>query len=463
MASSVTVKIGNFTGGVNYRYDESVLPTSVASDCYNFDFSSGVLTDGYGIEGVGYFNGYNIKSVFHYKKFNHETGLQDDRVIGVGADGSVYCCPLNSPQNIQKWDGITLAGIPNFVNYRLYGEDVCIITTQNEGMIVYDGVSAPYKVESAPTITSMALHYERLFVTVAGEKNSVWFSDDLDPTNWDASLDGGGFIQLIDERGALNKVVSYLGYVFVFRDYGISRITAYANQADFSVSNLFVSSGRIYPQSVVNCGDRIIFLAEDGLYAFDGVSASKLLSPLGSLIKNGESAVGSYGYGKYYLAFNRDLNGEIVGDEASTFTNNGLLVYDINSGEYALSRGMDLISLTAVNGEVWGCVGSGRVGKITRCGANFGTPLLKKWRVPKSDLGKPGKKTVRQISVFSQSDCKIVLVGDRREKTITVKGKGEVQRRRLCFADKRVGFDFIVSGVGAKISRPTVSVTVNGF
>ncbi|MBR2989303.1 MAG: hypothetical protein IKC64_06250, partial [Clostridia bacterium] len=352
MSSSVTVKISNFTNGVNYRYDESVLPPSTASECYNFDFSSGALTDGYGLENANYFEGLEIKYIFHYKRYDQKNERYDDRIMGVSTDGEVFVSPVTNPMQITKLNGVNLSGEPTFVNYRLYGDDVVIISTTSEGMLVYTGVGEPYYVESAPVITSMALHYERLFVTTTGEKNSVWFSDDLDPTNWDSSLDGGGFIQMLDERGSVNRVISYLGYVYAFRDYGITRITAYGEQTDFSVSNLFVSSGKIYPKSVANCGDRVIFLAEDGLYAFDGVSVGKILSQMGDLIKNGESAVGVYANGKYYLAFNRKQNGECVGDERVVETgNNGLLVYDINSGEYALSRGIIVSSLSVVDGK----------------------------------------------------------------------------------------------------------------
>lgn len=204
-------------------------------------------------------------------------------------------------------------------------------------MYVWDGVNAPYRVENAPDITSMALHYERLFVTVDGEKNAVWFSDDLDPTNWDASLAGGGFIQLIDERGSLNRVISYGGYVYVFRDYGISRITAFGAQTEFSVSNLFVSSGRIYPGSVALCGDTVLFLAEDGLYAFDGVSTVKMLKNLDGLFKNGERSCSYYADGKYYLAFAREETDGKIGCETGAYVNNALLVLDLSSGGYSLS------------------------------------------------------------------------------------------------------------------------------
>lgn len=82
---------------------------------------------------------------------------------------------------------------------------------------------------------------------------------------------------MIDERGALNRVISYLNYVYVFRDYGISRITAFGAQTDFSVSNLFVSSGKIYPRSVALCGDSVIFLRRTGFICLTEFPPKKYL------------------------------------------------------------------------------------------------------------------------------------------------------------------------------------------
>lgn len=55
----------------------------------------------------------------------------------------------------------------------------------------------------------MTMHYERLFATTSTDKYTLYFSDDLDPTNWNENITEGGFIQMLDERGELLKVISF--------------------------------------------------------------------------------------------------------------------------------------------------------------------------------------------------------------------------------------------------------------
>ena len=88
----------------------------------------------------------------------------------------------------------------------------------------------------------MCLHYERLFAVVGGERNRLAFSANLEPTDWTEDLSSGGFIEMQDERGGLNRVISYNDYIYVFRDFGVARVSAYGDQTDFSVSQLFISS-----------------------------------------------------------------------------------------------------------------------------------------------------------------------------------------------------------------------------
>ena len=92
-----------------------------------------------------------------------------------------------------------------------------IVTSPTDEMLVYNGVDEAYRVAQAPKISSMTVHYERLFATSTGESNQIWFSKELDPINWDINLESAGFIEMNDERGALLKVMSFLDYVYVFR------------------------------------------------------------------------------------------------------------------------------------------------------------------------------------------------------------------------------------------------------
>ena len=443
--------IANFSGGADFFSDESVMNMSTARDCYNFDHSGGALKTGYGLKSYDGFSGLNIKAVWLFTRFDYDTGERDDKLIAAGADGKLWYKNAGG-EEVLRLGATEFKVTPSFINYRLYGDDVVLICSPEDGMFVWDGKAQPYKVENAPRITSMALHYERLFVTVDGEKNAVWFSDDLDPTNWDASLSGGGFIQMIDERGALNRVVSYLNYVYVFRDYGISRITAFGAQSEFSVGNLFVSSGRIYPGSVALCGDVVIFLAEDGLYAFDGVSTTKLLKNLDGLFSGGENSAAYYASGKYYLAFKRS------GGEGNV--NDALLVLDVNRGGYALGQGLDITGFGKTDdGSVIAITSSGAAGLIVKSGAYFDEPLKKKWRVPITDMGDERRKFVRQVSLATKYPCTLTLRSDEKELKLKFNGAVGIQRKRVSFSGRRIGFDIETDCADAEISRPVLTVT----
>lgn len=453
------LRVSTFSKGVDFFTDEAVQSPSVAKDCYNFDFSGGALKAGYGLESAGLFEDISVVTVFNYRRYDKDKGERDDRILCVDESGALY---EKKGDGVERVGGVTFSEKPLFINYRLYGDDVVFICSAADGTYLYDGVSAPKRVESAPRITSLALHGERLFVTVDGEKSSVWFSDDLDPTNWDASLSGGGFIQMLDERGSLNRVISYLGYLYVFREYGISRVSATGAQTEFSVSNLFTSGGKIYPDTVALCGDHIVFLAEDGLYSFDGLSTKRLLKGVDGLIRRRETARAAYASGKLYLAFNRDRDEYTVGCESGEYQNNALLVLDLSAGSYSLSRGFDIRSFAVIDGEIIAVDADGRTARITACGCAYGTPLVKRWKMPLTDLGVVDKKRVREVYLHADCPVRLTLTSDSDEKTLSF-GGGGAQRIRTSFCGHRIGLSLECDEKTPIISRPTLTVTANGF
>ena len=207
------------------------------------------------------------------------------------------------------------------------------------GMKVWDG-SAVRTAENAPQILSACVHYERLFVTVAGERNAVWFSDDLDVTNWDVSLEGAGFIEMADDGGAILKAISFAGRVYLFRRYSIARLTAYADQTEFDLVTLYASSGRILEDTVCVCGDRVMFAAQNGLFVFDGVSTARVLERLDGLLDYGYAAArGCYWNGIYILSAHRTDGRGIQ------------VFYDVNTGEEFLFDCGEVACLCPANTE----------------------------------------------------------------------------------------------------------------
>ena len=257
--------------------------------------------------------------------------------------------------------------------------------------------SNPTKIESAPIISSMCIHFERLFATVFGEKRKIIFSDDLNPTNFNINSREGGFIELVDEFGKSNRVISFNGYLFVFRDFNIARITAFADQTDFSVEQLYLSNGRIYENTVAVCGNRIIYLASDGLYAFSGGSSSRINLNIDKLLigVENDNAVATYNDGYYYLICTLKYPDDKIMQETynHTMINNTLIRLNVNNGELSILRGYNFTDLFLIKyvlgSEVLVSVsdmGLTRMLMIDNSGMYRGEPSHKVWNSPLSDF-----------------------------------------------------------------------------
>ena len=450
-ARTKKLSLPNFFSGFDSTSDESVLPLNTAKRIYNFDYSSGALTEGWGIGQSG-ITSENVTYVWQFRRYDSVSGCEIKTLMYSCSDGSVYAA---MPHGFSRLYGVNFSSAPQAVNYRLYGEDVILMFSQLDGMFVWNGIDPPYKVESAPDVTSFTMHYERMFVSTGGEKNTVWFSDDLDPTNWNLSLSDGGFIQLVDEFGSVNRVLSFAGYVYALRDRGISRITAYGSQKDFSVVNLFVSSGRIYGASAAVCGDTLMFLADDGLYRFDGLSARKVASAICGALKSSPSARGAYYDGKYFVAARFE---ETDGDSVDSESNNGFLVYDPKTGAVSLTRGIGLKELCPIDGALMAVDRNGRAGFIEKNGEIYGVPLEKSWMSGSLDFGTDGIKTVKEFSVDASVPFRLTVSSERGGKTFSVLPKKGLTTVRVNASGKKICFAITCKSSKARIARPFIKL-----
>ena len=355
------IKFDDFRRGINRKNGDNLIGLKEAKMCYNFDFSGGDLKSSLPFRGefsgkigeegsdddfTGAESDFCGGAIFYFKKFDFESNIDASKLIYVSPTHKFFYLNLyESDAKFVPLD-INFTSKPSAVNYRLDSEDVIIFSSPTDNMVVWDGVSEPQVVVDAPKITSMCLHSERLFATTSGASSEVWFSDDLDPTNWSVSLNDAGFIQLADERGEAKKVVSYNGYVYIFREQGISRLSASGGQEEFFLSHLFVSSGKIFGKTIALCGDKIVFVASDGIYLFNGSDTTKILEDTGGLIEVSQNSSAVYFNGKYYLSCHIDF-GDDNYDDTDTECN-AIFVLDAESREYFIYRGISAQSMAVV-------------------------------------------------------------------------------------------------------------------
>lgn len=455
-ATKKKIYLNSFLSKGNIESDESVSDFSDVALLYNFDCSDGTLKSGIGLseysvlgtplniaEGV-----YPVK-IFYYTRYDEALNKNRDLLVVYASDKRLYYTVLNVDTSFKMLNGQLFYSIPICVNYNFAGEDVLILSFEKEGLYILNGTTLK-RVESAPKITSMCIHSERLFATTSDEGSSLWFSDDFNPTNWSISLDEAGFIELPDERGKLLKVVSFLDYVYVFRSYGISRIYAFGDQTDFSVDNLYNNLGKIYANTVTECGGYIIFLTSSGLYRFNGIDAVKIL-PFYDKYLNGvdnEDAKGVYYNGKLYLNVNMKFDNKK--------TEKVVLVYDVESKVPYIAKGLKLDDLELVSGEdykVYG-ISNGKFAIINSDGKRFNRSLKKIWESGKSDFNlDTDNKYLDKIKINGNCDLVFYIFMDSDTYIYNLNAGENVIKTKLKGKDFK--FKIITYAKNPKIYKPT--------
>jgi hypothetical protein len=483
------LSLSTFKYGINTETDENSLPFRYAKLTYNYNFKRGALQTGIGFElltlprtigGVREMSFFTpitqVKQLWLFPYFYNLLNVKAHMLV-MSVDNHMYYTELVTmdPYYIRiAPSNLVFTSESNALYYNINGEDVMLFTSATDGMFVFHPTIPSALEAEAPKIVSMCRHYERVFAIEDGKRNKLVFSANLDPTNWNFDLDEAGYIELIDDRGGLERVVSFNDYVYIFKEYGISRLSAYGDQSEFSLSSLFVSSGKIYGNSVCLCGDRIMFLSRDGIYSFNGYSATKISLNIESLFEeDNEKCCSAYHNGKYYLGCRLHYNdGENIGCEsyADGYINNTLIELDLKSGDINIVRGVDLKSLCSIEyGAISKLLASfnnehkAKVGQMTNDGKLFGTALKKVWVSPNTNLGYPDKiKKVRALSLISKYDCKVKIKTDKEEKSFDIKGSDTTSTIHPNVVGEMVQFSFESESADAYIAVPEITIGVGG-
>ena len=464
------VKVG-FEGIVNSQ-DESVTGLAYAKSCHNFAFEKGVINGKIGIDvASGYYafpslirhdypvfaSDKKIVRVFHYRKLYDSQRRSDDRLVVVLEDMSVWYTAMFKPDTWHQFENFYLRGEPEAVNYNYKSNDVLLVCSADDGLFIVNDQSVGY-CSDAPKFTSIAVHNERVFGTVSGINNQVWFSDDFDPSNWRVSPSEGGYINFADDLGNAIKVVSFLNYLYVFRDYGILRLTAYGDQNDFIIKKVFTDTGRIYKNSIVLCGDKIMFCAEDGVYSFDGYDAVRVGKEF-PVVSDKRFVCAGYLENKYYLGCKLD--------EIESENNNAVVVFDTETKDVSVLSGVQasfFCSVKTVNGSDILCAFSNenkhRLGMFSQSGKLFGVATQKVYESPETTLGSPTFKTVRGVSIFAKYPMTLGVILDSKEYDFAVKGSEKQQYIPVEKCGVRVQFLLKTNEQNAYIAPMSVDIDV---
>ena len=355
---------------------------------------------------------------------------------------------------IDGYNILKLASPPSTMNYKINGRDHICMCNETDGIYAWDAIESPKKITTAPNASSMCYHDGRIFATVDGDRSIIRYTAnaEMSDISWATSLEdkNGGKIEFND-KSKVNKVISFLGYLYAFKDFGITKIRADKNSLDFDVTELGISGNKIYENTISVCGDKIFMLTKDGIASFNGVTNTILNLGINKYFK--DVANSCFHAGKYYLACRLNFDDdEIVGceslaSEEVVIKNNALIILDVESLDYEVVRGVDICCLTSLQHETMDkvaiCMNNWKLNQLiqTNKKGSFYSNILKKvWDSPLTDLGYSNKiKLVKSFSLLSKYDCEVSIYTEKTVKKFKVKGKSTINKFKVNLKGKQIG------------------------
>lgn len=178
----------------------------------------------------------------------------------------------------------------------------------SDGMRVYSLSAEGLAAESAvPPFVCAAFYGERLWTAMRQNGGTVQYSAPFALRDFAKERGRGGEISFAAEEGDVTAMCVWEDALYLFRGGRVQKLTALGDERDFRLREAFVSADAC--PATVAAGDRIYWLGEDGVHAYDGsVHVLGEAERFAGTAKLG--ARGAFAGGVYYLQARARLFGK---------------------------------------------------------------------------------------------------------------------------------------------------------
>ncbi len=380
------------------------------------------------VEGIGYFK--------QYFESNQYTA---HRLIVYGNDKKVYINQMLDDTYDLFWlYNLEFDSAPLVLPFKKEDKDAVVLVSDNQMKIWATGYS-PYTIADVPIITSMCMNDGVLFCTIKNPAFKVWYATDLTAENVGKISSNSGYITLDDDLGDAKKVITFNENVYVFREYGISKINSIKNEN--VVSEIYKSNTKIFANTVSVCGNNILFMTNDGLYTFNGIKVSKTkVNLLNTMPIVNDGAISSALGDKYYLALKLDFADEKNIICEPDCLNNVLIIVNATDFSYEIVRGVDIKTMLPLKlnefEKMLVLFNSGavdKIGEVTNESKCIDEILPKYW-LSENLLASMNTKLFTKLKVCANKNVKFKLKYDNNEINFTTfkEGINEFSFKIMC-------------------------------
>ena len=455
--------VGSFSGGLDQGCDQQCLNIERSPEAHNVRVEDGTLKRGFGYSRLKKYNPSGF-AIMQLPAIANARGmfLKKQKMgasLLVACDDGLYQEDLGLGETVftRKSD----AKVDFYLSYRNGENEWTIKGGEQYGLEISTQDTA--MVHKDLCFVKAFIFAERLFgaQTVNGV-GRIRFSKQYAPDELEVGIDAGGYIDVVGKYGeAVDMVVMNNSIYNVWKN-GVTRLKAYGYQSEFELEECFEIQG-IKSRSVQVCGNRIVFVTDDGAYTFDGTGVKKISDTVASFFNAGIKDVVSAAYGnKYYLAFHSD------GYQGSE--NNVVLVYDVLSQRWSVLSEVTVKCMATL--DIDGDTKLVFVGEddyifvFDKSETYGGKPINSKWTVPMGTLGRAELiKEIRSVIISAQGAGRIrITVKSERgsaSKHIEIDSQRRVYSVPMRVRGKLIGLELEnVDGNDFTVAEPTVLYTV---
>lgn len=397
--------------GMNQSVDESLIELGETHNAQNFITSQGILevTPG-NVKHIAAIVPGGVKTLMAFYKNNFTTGVVTRTLLA------------SSSTNIYRWSGSAWVSIKSglsdgyfsFINYQQGMTEILIMTNGVDPMFKWDGTTfsnlggAPY----TPKGTSMALHYERLWVT--GDRanpNMLYASDAFDPEFWEINyVNVPGAQDPLADAGVVKELPTWDGGIcigvsnifddiVIFKTYSIWKIIG-TYPGEYDDVKVFSAVGAIAKRSIIDAGNVSMFLAMDGIYIYDGVKTYPVSFPIKKVMAEmntayRDKAVGIFYDNRYILAI----------PTGSSTENNTVIDYDLLKQTFNIKRGFNVTDFLVFEDKLLFSNNNSYVLEYDKGDTFDGVPIVAFWDTPYTALSTP---SLTKVSSRIYADTEIL-------------------------------------------------------
>lgn len=488
---TVCLPLNTFDKNPNFDISPYVLEDGYPRICYNLVYKNGALVEGNGFRylrlpftqersafcsRLPHYTKLNCGYIkmWDYRYFSSVSNRYEYYLIFYMADKKLYYINLyTNDLDFTCLGDFTFETTPNVINFKVDNKDVIGFCEPNGNLVVWYGDEPAYTVENTPKFVSICYHDGRLFAIDSNRSTFVRYSSVINPLNWSASIhpedDGesdegednsessssslqeAGYIDLSECPGENKLVVSYGGNVYVFREYGITKISTLSSK--FIATNIYSSTARIYCNTVCFCGEELYFCQDNGLFKFDGYTIEQVkLELLNAYMPSYQEAINTcYFEGKLFISCRLIFN-DFLDNRDEKWYNNCVIIYDIGLKTYSLFRDLDIIAMHPINVLRLSKLALIQKDDLSHRGVNVWEwcnrdnsvmKLYQKWQTGKITLGDITKtKTLKEIHVVAKTNMTTTIKTESKSKTFSITGKNEKQIIKINMLGKEFEISF---------------------